>query len=334
MTNSVHPPLVSVLVNNYNYGAFLGSAIDSLLAQTYAPIEIIVVDDGSTDSSSQIIEQYVDQYGERIRPILKENGGQDSCFNAGFAASRGEIICFIDADDCFVKDKVAKIVARFEQSPDIGWCFNALSLIDVHTQESLGVTRAFPKQSHDTSQPCDFRRAMRQGRLPFYPMSTSGLCFRRRLLEQILPMPETFIKTSADRYLRCAAMGLDKGYFIAEPLTIQGIHGNNVATLRKDRMFLRERQIVTAVLLKQQFPRLTLYADRLFIRGLHSYHTMLASEKDAKYEPFIHRYWQQSKMLNRFLMSLFRFYHSRPWKKRYSFRPSSKQRQQIGKASS
>lgn len=329
MLNTIQKPLVSVLVNNHNYGDFVGNAIDSLLAQTYAPIEIIVVDDGSTDCSRQVIEQY----GTSIVPIFKANNGQDSCFNVGFEACQGDIVCFIDADDVFVKDKVEKVVERFAQTPDIGWCFNALSLVDVHTNNALGITRAFPNIDCDVSQPCDFRKAMRLGRLPFYPMSTSGLCFKRRLLSQILPMPETFIKTSADRYLRCAAMGLDKGYFIAEPLTIQGIHGNNVATLRKDRMFLRERQIVTAALLKQRFPELTLYADRLFVRGLHSYHSMQAIDKEKEYEGFIRRYWQQSKLFNRIVMSLFRFYHSRPWKQRYSFRASG-QGKQLGKASS
>ena len=77
-------PLVSILINNYNYGYFLGAAIESALSQTYQNIEIIVVDDGSTDNSREIIAHY----GNHIIPILKENGGQASAFNAGFAASR------------------------------------------------------------------------------------------------------------------------------------------------------------------------------------------------------------------------------------------------------
>ena len=90
-----YTPLVSVIVNNYNYGHFLSEAIDSALAQTYTRTEVIVVDDGSTDDSSEIIAGY----GDRIIPVLKENGGQASAFNAGFAKSRGDVICFLDADD-------------------------------------------------------------------------------------------------------------------------------------------------------------------------------------------------------------------------------------------
>src|SRR6184192_1210231 len=67
-------PLVSILINNYNYGRFLREAIDSALRQTYTNTEVIVVDDGSTDDSRQIIAGY----GSRIVPVLKENGGQAS----------------------------------------------------------------------------------------------------------------------------------------------------------------------------------------------------------------------------------------------------------------
>src|SRR5215217_1250210 len=90
-----HEPFVSVVVNNYNYGRFLGEAIDSALAQTYPRTEVVVVDDGSTDDSCSVIAGY----DGRVVPVLKENGGQASAFNAGFAASRGDIVIFLDADD-------------------------------------------------------------------------------------------------------------------------------------------------------------------------------------------------------------------------------------------
>ena len=104
-------PLVSILINNYNYGRFLGAAIDSALEQAYPKVEVIVVDDGSTDGSREIIASY----GERIIAVLKGNGGQGSAFNAGVAASRGDILCFLDADDFFYPDKVSHIVEAFRQ---------------------------------------------------------------------------------------------------------------------------------------------------------------------------------------------------------------------------
>ena len=83
-------PLVSINVNNYNYARFLNQAIDSALNQTYPNIEVVVVDDGSQDSSQEIIGSY----GNQIVPVLKENGGQASAFNEGFRVSQGEIVMF------------------------------------------------------------------------------------------------------------------------------------------------------------------------------------------------------------------------------------------------
>ena len=85
-------PLVTILICNYNYGRFLAEAIESALAQTWKNIEVIVVDDGSTDESREILTKYKG----KIRIILKENGGQASAFNAGIAKARGEIVCFLD----------------------------------------------------------------------------------------------------------------------------------------------------------------------------------------------------------------------------------------------
>jgi hypothetical protein len=86
---------VSVVVVNHDYGRFLEAAIDSALAQSHAATEVIVVDDGSTDDSRDRIAGYRD----RVVPVFKENGGQASAFNAGFEASRGEFVLFLDADD-------------------------------------------------------------------------------------------------------------------------------------------------------------------------------------------------------------------------------------------
>ena len=88
-------PLVSILINNYNYDRFISQAIDSALNQTYPNVEVIVVDDGSTDNSLVVIRNYRD----RITPVVKNNGGQASALNAGFSICKGEIICLLDADD-------------------------------------------------------------------------------------------------------------------------------------------------------------------------------------------------------------------------------------------
>ncbi len=107
-------PLVSIVINNYNYGHFLREAIDSALQQTYEPLEVIVVDDGSTDESRPIIGEY----GDRIIPLLKENGGQASALNAGFARSQGQIVIFLDADDVLHATIAQKVVAVYADAPE------------------------------------------------------------------------------------------------------------------------------------------------------------------------------------------------------------------------
>jgi glycosyltransferase involved in cell wall biosynthesis len=94
-------PRVSVLITNYNYAHFLRAAIDSALQQTYPVAEVIVVDDGSSDDSRAVIvaAAAATTAGRLIIPVLKENGGQGSAFNAGFARSSGDIVLLLDADD-------------------------------------------------------------------------------------------------------------------------------------------------------------------------------------------------------------------------------------------
>src|SRR5207253_5996288 len=106
--------LASIIVNNYNYGRFLREAVDSALNQTYRHTEVIVVDDGSTDRSPEIIASY----GERIVPVLKQNGGQNSALNAGFSLSRGDVILFLDSDDVLFPTAVRAAVDAFSE-PDV-----------------------------------------------------------------------------------------------------------------------------------------------------------------------------------------------------------------------
>ena len=104
--NMIAEPEVSVLINNYNYGAFLPRAIDTALGQDGVRAEVIVVDDGSTDDSADIIRGY----GDRIRPIFQQNGGQASAINAGVAAARAPVLTFLDADDWWAPDKLALVL--------------------------------------------------------------------------------------------------------------------------------------------------------------------------------------------------------------------------------
>ena len=260
-------PLVSIIINNYNYEEFLKEAIDSAIAQTYTPTEIIVVDDGSTDNSREIIANYAD----KIIPIFKENGGQASAFNAGFAASCGEVIFFLDADDLFMPTKVAEVITKFEKYPQIGWLFHPQKLVNTELNKIEG-----PDIPLGKSQIYDFRANISRGKLDRYLpnfglAATSGFSFRRSLLERILPMPE-MIRITSDDYIKFASLGLSPGFAIAKELSMQRIHGKNLYTLRKDKQQMRAKtNILTAFWLKTNFPSLSKYANNTFALGLSMY---------------------------------------------------------------
>src|SRR6266536_2227251 len=105
-------PKVSIIIDSYNYARFLREAIESALGQTYENAEVIVVDDGSTDESPEIVRSY----GSRVRAILKENEGQASALNVGFGVCSGDVIVFLDCDDVLDADAAGKIAREFRDA--------------------------------------------------------------------------------------------------------------------------------------------------------------------------------------------------------------------------
>jgi glycosyltransferase involved in cell wall biosynthesis len=109
-------PLVNVVVPVYNGANYLRKALDSALGQSYQPLQVIVVDDGSTDSSADIITSY----GIRLLAIRQANGGVALARNAGIRACRGEFIAFLDQDDWWLPEKIEKQVEKFRADKNLG----------------------------------------------------------------------------------------------------------------------------------------------------------------------------------------------------------------------
>lgn len=121
-------PLVSIIMPTYNREKYLPFAIDSVITQTFNNFEMIIVDDGSSDNTKQLIEQYKND--KRIRYFYQENQGQSVARNVGLKQANGKYICFLDSDDLFMPEKLAKQVAFLENNPEIAITHSDEELID------------------------------------------------------------------------------------------------------------------------------------------------------------------------------------------------------------
>lgn len=222
------PPVVSIVINNYNYGRFLQECIDSALRQTYTRSEVIVVDDGSTDNSREIIASYRD----RVLPVLKENGGQASAFNAGFAASRGEIVIFLDADDLLLPEAAERVARAWR--PRLAKAQYKLRIIDAFGRSQERLIPSGPMPSGDI-------RNLVLSSVVHNGPPTSGNAFSRRVLDQILPIPEREWRISADGYLLSLSPFLGSVASLHEVLGLYRVHDSNNYTMGElDLRKLRE----------------------------------------------------------------------------------------------
>jgi hypothetical protein len=209
-------PLVSVVINNYNYCRFLEQAIQSALDQTYPGVEVLVVDDGSTDDSPVIVHAF----GDRIRSIFKTNGGQASTYNLGFRESRGALVLFLDADDFLLPTAIEKVVALWD-SDTIAKIHFPLAVVDasgVHT----GAVLPTGSLSSGNLKPC----ILADGN--YTTPSGSGNVYSRSVLAKLLPMPEKEWVVGADTWPIYLAPLLGEVRACNEPLGVYRVHGANL----------------------------------------------------------------------------------------------------------
>lgn len=215
-------PSVSIIITSYNYARFLKDAIDSALHQTHANTEVIVVDDGSTDNSREIIASY----GKRITSVFKENGGQASAFNAGFSISKGDIIIFLDSDDTLRQNTVEEVVKVWH--PGISKVHYRLQWIDAQGKPLNSYCPAAELHLPSGDLKSKF---MKEGVYTTPP--TSGNAFGRWFLKLILPIPEDEWYLYTDAYLHLYSPIYGELAAVQEPLGCYRVHGSNASSLMK-----------------------------------------------------------------------------------------------------
>jgi glycosyltransferase involved in cell wall biosynthesis len=119
-------PLVSAVVATYNRVDLVAQTLDSILAQSYPNLEVIVVDDGSTDGTGEMIPE---RYGDRVRYFHQDNAGPSAARNRGIEQARGEYIAFLDDDDLWLPTKIEQQVAALERAPDCAVCYTRCGVL-------------------------------------------------------------------------------------------------------------------------------------------------------------------------------------------------------------
>ena len=272
-THFSHLPPASIIITSYNYEKFLPRAIDSAIQQTYPVKEVIVVDDGSTDNSRHIINGY----GDQITPVFKENGGLISATNAGFLASRGEIIFFLDADDVFFPHKVETMVNYFlqvmPQTPEV----LIFHRVEMTTNEGVILSikpkrlRTLEGQKKNglleklSNAEAGYRYIQKWGFLPFIASPASGLALTRSLASKIFPFPEQ-MKRHQDILLVFCSMLLGTVYGTSQVLGSYVLQGDNLSLNatgfqgNDDRIKIMEN-FLNDILQKMNKPRIISYYD-------------------------------------------------------------------------
>jgi glycosyltransferase involved in cell wall biosynthesis len=221
---------VTVLIDTCNYGRFLGRAIDSAISQTYSAsrVEILVVDDGSTDNTDEIVRPYAD----RIRYIRKARGGQASALNEGFRQAEGDIICLLDADDYFYPDKVRQVVEAFRFAPAAGLVYDKVNIVDAagETAREFVWGRTWTCRKVSLAKvPAQLQSLILLGH-PWNGM-TSSMSVRTSVAGE-LHVPEDIFPHSADLFLGMVLPFMAGVRIIDTVLTAYVFHGDNLVLFR------------------------------------------------------------------------------------------------------
>ena len=206
-------PLVSVIIPNYNYARYLPQAIDSVLTQTYAPLEVIVVDDGSRDDSLKVLKSY----GERIHWVTQRNQGVAAARNHGARLSQGRYLAFLDADDYWLPTKLERQMERFDQAPELGLVYCG---VDEFNESGASHLRQDGMEGWVLSELLLMRR-------PAFFGGGSGFVLPRALFGEVGGFDES-LSTSADWDLACRLAAWRPFGFVPEILLKYRLHRSNM----------------------------------------------------------------------------------------------------------
>lgn len=209
-------PLVSILITNYNYGAYLEEAIASAFNQTYGQIELVVVDDGSTDSSLMLLERMRAESAVPFTVIQNDHGGAVRAFNTGISACAGEFVSYLHADDVMMAGRVLAQTELLASSEENVLCHSEYRCIGMDGEPlGFGSERDLPPAAGV---------ALRELLLLRADVRSVTMAFRRDAIEQL---DEEVSSEDWQLILRLAAKG--QICHVPEPLVLRRVHGSNAS---------------------------------------------------------------------------------------------------------
>lgn len=223
-------PLVTAVIPVYNCARFVREAITSVLNQTYQRLEAVIVDDGSTDATPEVL----DEFDDVVRRIRTPNRGVSSARNTGIAAARGEYIAFLDADDVWLPEKVSQQMDLLRRRPEVALAYSGMHLID-EDSHFRGRVEAPPPEA-----------ALRNTLLlerPFMSVAQTGIV-RKDVTEALGGFDER-LSTSADCHFACRVAARHPVDAVPHPLTLYRVHprqmhSDAVATEHEMRVIFEE----------------------------------------------------------------------------------------------
>jgi glycosyltransferase involved in cell wall biosynthesis len=224
-------PAISVVIPVYNGSNYLGEAIESVLAQSYCDLEIIVVDDGSTDNTWLVIERYMAAYPDTVRGIRKANGGVATALNAGICAAKGKYFAWLSHDDRFVPNKLQQQMDLLKSNPDVVGVYADYSYIDA---DGRIVGRVFA--------PWYPQGEMHRHLLQSVFINGSTLLIERRCLLEVGLFDAT-LRYAQDALMWIRLVMRYSLAHIAEPLTEYRVHVNQTTNTTKRRAIRRDNAI-------------------------------------------------------------------------------------------
>jgi glycosyltransferase involved in cell wall biosynthesis len=211
----------SAVITSYNYRAFVVEAIDSALSQTLPALEVIVVDDGSSDGTPEMVS---DRYWHdpRVRLIATENRGQLAAFATGVQAATGQIVAFLDADDVWEPGYLAAVAAVYQQHPKVDFVYTNMRFFGAREGVFL---------KDQVSRDLGLSILLGAYHTRWQASATSALSLQRRLALEVLDLPEGMFRKWRTRADDCISCGTDilggRKYYLAEPLVRYRAHGDN-----------------------------------------------------------------------------------------------------------